>query len=91
VGFGAGVLIGALAFELTEESLHRGGTLPAAGGVSFYAGDWVLDHRGANRRRRSGGQQQGGSAGAIVLGGRRVHPGVRRRTIRTMLANTLSG
>jgi ZIP family zinc transporter len=73
MGFGAGVLISALAFELTEESFHRGGTLSvavglAAGGVSFYTGDWVLDHRGGNHRKRSGGQQQGGSAAAIVLG-----------------------
>jgi len=73
MAFGAGVLISALAFELTEESFKRGGALSvtlglAAGGILFFAGDWVLDHRGGNHRKRSGGQQEGGSGSAIVLG-----------------------
>ena len=73
MAFGAGVLISALAFELTEESFRRGGTATvalglAAGGILFYAGDWILDHRGGQHRKRSGGQQEGGAAGAIVLG-----------------------
>ena len=73
MAFGAGVLISALAFELTEESFRRGGTATvaaglAAGGLSFFAGDWVIDHRGGNHRKRSGGEQAGGSGSAIVLG-----------------------
>jgi zinc transporter, ZIP family len=73
MGFGAGVLISALAFELTEEAFQRGGTDAvafglAAGALSFFAGDWILDRRGAQHRKRSGGQQAGGSASAIVLG-----------------------
>jgi ZIP family zinc transporter len=73
MAFGAGVLISALAFELTEESFERGGAGSVAlglavGGLSFYAGDWILDHRGAQHRKRSGGEQEGGSPGAIVLG-----------------------
>jgi ZIP family zinc transporter len=73
MAFGAGVLISALAFELTEESFERGGAGSVAlglavGGLSFYAGDWILDHRGAKHRKRSGGEQEGGSPGAIVLG-----------------------
>lgn len=73
MAFGAGVLISALAFELTEESFSRGGVLTvagglAAGGLSFFAGDWVIDHRGGDNRKRSGGEQQGGSGSAIVLG-----------------------
>jgi ZIP family zinc transporter len=73
MGFGAGVLISALAFELAEESFRRGGTdatvLGLAGGaLTFFIGDWILDHRGAEHRKRSGGQQAGGSGGAIVLG-----------------------
>ena len=73
MAFGAGVLISALAFELTAESYRRGGSVAvalglAAGGLSFFAGDWVLDHRGGNHRKRSGGQQSSGAAGAIVLG-----------------------
>jgi ZIP family zinc transporter len=73
MAFGAGVLISALAFELTQESFDRGGRFAvafglAAGGLSFFGGDWVLDHRGGNHRKRSGGQQEGGSGAAIVLG-----------------------
>ncbi len=73
MGFGAGVLISALAFELTSDAFERGGALPVAVGLavgagSFFAGDWVIDHRGGNHRKRSGGQQAGGSAGAIVVG-----------------------
>jgi zinc transporter, ZIP family len=73
MGFGAGVLISALAFELTDEAYRRGGVDAVAiglalGATSFFAGDWVIDHRGGDHRKRSGGQQSGGSAMAIVLG-----------------------
>ncbi len=73
MAFGAGVLISAVAFELVEESFASSGVRPvvlglAAGALTFYAGDWILDHRGARHRKRSGGQQAGGAAGAIVLG-----------------------
>lgn len=73
MAFGAGVLVSALAFELTEEAFRGGGSVAVvfgllAGSVTFFAGDWVLDHRGGNHRKRSGGQQEAGAAGAIVLG-----------------------
>ena len=73
MGFGAGVLISALAFELTQEAFERGGVgavaLGLAGGaVSFFAADWWIDHRGGQHRKRSGGEQAGGSAKAIVVG-----------------------
>jgi ZIP family zinc transporter len=73
MAFGAGVLISALAFELTAESFRRGGTATvaaglAAGGILFFAGDWIIDHRGGDNRKRSGGEQEGGSGSAIVLG-----------------------
>jgi zinc transporter, ZIP family len=73
MAFGAGVLISALAFELTQEAFERGGVdavaLGLAGGaISFFAGDWVIDRRGGQHRKRSGGEQAGGSASAIVLG-----------------------
>jgi ZIP family zinc transporter len=73
MAFGAGVLISALAFELTEEAFRRGGTDAvaaglAAGGLAFFAGDWIVDHRGGDHRKRSGGEQAGGSGAAIVIG-----------------------
>lgn len=73
MAFGAGVLISALAFELTEEAFRRGGVDAvsaglALGAIAFFAGDWVVDHRGGNHRKRSGGQQEGGSGMAIVIG-----------------------
>ena len=71
--FGAGVLISALAFELTHEAYQRGGADAvgiglAAGSLTFFAGDWYLDHKGARDRKRSGGEQADGSGMAIVLG-----------------------
>jgi zinc transporter, ZIP family len=73
MAFGSGVLVSALAFELTDEAFHRGGTDAvalglAAGALAFFAGDWVVDHRGGQDRKRSGGQQSDGSAGGIVVG-----------------------
>jgi ZIP family zinc transporter len=73
MGFGSGVLISALSFELTREAFDRGGTTSvcvglAAGSLTFFAGDFILDRRGAEHRKRSGGQQSSGAAGAIVLG-----------------------
>ncbi|HUR49020.1 MAG TPA: hypothetical protein VMY88_05760 [Acidimicrobiales bacterium] len=72
MAFGAGVLISALAFELTAEAFDRGGVDAvaiglAAGAISFFVGDWIIDHRGGNHRKRSGGQQ-GSDGMPIVLG-----------------------
>jgi ZIP family zinc transporter len=73
MGCGAGVLISALAFELTEEAFDIGGADAVAAGLgagalTFFAGDLAIDARGGRDRKRSGGQQAAGSAGAIVLG-----------------------
>lgn len=73
MGFGAGVLISALAFELTDEAFRQGGTDAVAvglalGALGFYVGDTIIDRRGGDNRKRSGGEQETGSPGAIVLG-----------------------
>lgn len=73
MAFGAGVLISAIAFDLTQESFDRGGLDAVAvglagGAVAFFVGDWIVDHKGGNHRKRSGGEQEGGSGSAIVLG-----------------------
>ena len=72
MAFGAGVLISALAFELTEEAFRRGGLDAVAAGmaggaIAFFVGDWIVDHNGGKHRKRSGGEQKGGSGTAIVL------------------------
>ncbi|HEY6749017.1 MAG TPA: ZIP family metal transporter [Mycobacteriales bacterium] len=73
MAFGAGVLVSALAFDLTREAFDRGGGTAvviglAAGALAFYGGDWILDHHGGQDRKRSGGQQAAGNGMAIVLG-----------------------
>lgn len=77
MAFGAGVLVSALAFELTEESFARGGADAvaiglAAGALAFYLGDRWIDRRGGEHRKRSGAQQAGvavgGTGAALVLG-----------------------
>jgi ZIP family zinc transporter len=72
MAFGAGALISALAFDLTEDAFAHGGTLPVAGGLAagalvFFAGDQILHRRGGARRGRriKHGQTNGP---AIVLG-----------------------
>ena len=73
MGFGAGVLISAVAFELTAGAFERGGTASlalglAGGALTFFAADWVVDHRGGEMRKRSSGQPAGGSATALAIG-----------------------
>jgi len=64
MAFGAGVLISALAFELTKEAYDAAGAREvviglAAGALTFYAGDRFLDRIGGKHRKRSGGSQNG--------------------------------
>ena len=59
MAFGAGVLISALTFELTEEAFEVGGTAPTAaglllGGVVFVLGDAMIGRREMRERMRSG-------------------------------------
>ncbi len=73
MGFGTGVLFSAVAFELTREAYDRSGADAVvigllAGSLVFFAGDWVLDHRGANRRKSPTGMQAGAAGSALVLG-----------------------
>ena len=73
MGFGSGVLISALAFELAEGAFEVGGadavTLGLAlGAVSFFGANTVLNRRGGRDRKRSDGQQATGSSTAILIG-----------------------
>jgi zinc transporter, ZIP family len=74
MGFGAGVLISAVAFDLVEEAAEKStghGALVAglfAGCLVFFGGDRLIDHLGGGDRKDATGDQQSGSALAIVLG-----------------------
>lgn len=73
MGFGTGVLISAVAFELTLEAFDRGGGWGVvcgllAGGLTFYVGDLLIDKRGGHRRKSPTGTQAGAGAMALVLG-----------------------
>src|SRR5580765_1198204 len=74
MGFGAGVLISAVAFDLVEEAAGiasgHGAVIAGifAGCGVFFAGDWLIDRAGGANRKQAEGAQEGGSALAIVLG-----------------------
>jgi ZIP family zinc transporter len=74
MGFGAGVLISAVAFDLVEEAVDKssGNGWVVAGvfvgcGV-YFGGDRLIDRLGGGERKDADGGQEGGSALAIVLG-----------------------
>jgi ZIP family zinc transporter len=74
MGFGAGVLISAVAFDLVEEAIGKatghGAVLLGmfAGCGVFFAGDLLIDRAGGARRKSARGAKEGDSALAIVLG-----------------------
>lgn len=74
MAFGAGVLISAVAYDLVAEARDTSagsggiGLGLAAGALTFYLGDALIDRMGGEHRKRSDGRQASGSAMAIVLG-----------------------
>ena len=73
MAFGAGVLISALAFELTAEAFRGGGVDATAAGLAlgsltFLVGDRALDRAGGSDRKRSRGPAANSAALGIVLG-----------------------
>ena len=74
MGFGAGVLISAVAFDLVQEAAEKSsgqGWVAAgifAGCGVFFGGDWLIDRLGGGDRKDADGGQESGSALAIVLG-----------------------
>jgi zinc transporter, ZIP family len=67
MGFGAGALVSALAFDLTAEAFVEGGAVPtaiglAAGGLTFFIGDTLIE------ARMEAGRAGGGAGLAIALG-----------------------
>jgi zinc transporter, ZIP family len=74
MGFGSGVLISAVAFDLIEEAASKadgnGALLTGlfAGCGVFFAGDVLIDRFGGGDRKDPQGAQEAGSPLAIVLG-----------------------
>ena len=74
MGFGAGVLISAVSFDLIEEAAEKSsgeGAIVAglfAGCAVFFVGDQLIDRFGGSQRKDADGDQEGGSPLAIVLG-----------------------
>jgi zinc transporter, ZIP family len=79
LGFGAGTLFSAVAFELTEDAYNLGGADAVAlglafGALAYFAGDQVIRRRGGedrmspHRRRRERPPQGADSASALLLG-----------------------
>jgi zinc transporter, ZIP family len=74
MGFGAGVLISAVAFDLVEEAASKSsgqGAVAAgifAGCLVFFGGDFLISRFGGSDRKDASGAQGSGSALAIVLG-----------------------
>jgi len=74
MGFGAGALISAVAFDLVQEAADSGADAAPivigilAGCLVFFGGDLLIDRKGGTRRKDPTGGQETGSPLAIVLG-----------------------
>jgi ZIP family zinc transporter len=77
MAFGTGVLIGAAAYELLDDSANEGGLVPTiigftAGAVVFTLFDWYISRKGGSGRKRSirgtDGSQKSGGGLAIFAG-----------------------
>ena len=73
MGFGAGVLISAIAFDLVEEAVDTSPGMGAAGGifagcVVFVGGDWLIDSARGEKRKAAERWPGGWLALSIVLG-----------------------
>jgi ZIP family zinc transporter len=70
MGFGAGALLSAIAYELVPETALGGGYMGlafCAGAFTFFGADWWIDHRGGKDRMDIEGKQVG-SGSAIFIG-----------------------
>jgi zinc transporter, ZIP family len=74
LGFGAGTLISAVAFELTEEAYSVGGADAVAiglalGALAYFSGDVLISRRGGARRMSPHGQPpRADAASGLLLG-----------------------
>jgi zinc transporter, ZIP family len=71
MGFGAGALLSAIAYELVPESALGGGGMALAfftGAIAFFGVDSWIAHRGGGDRKNVTGKETGGSGSAIYIG-----------------------
>jgi ZIP family zinc transporter len=73
LAFGAGTLVSALTFELTRDAYRLGGADAvtiglAAGALAYFAGDRIVESRGAGRRMSMKGEQAAIPATALLFG-----------------------
>jgi zinc transporter, ZIP family len=73
LGFGAGTLISAVAFELTDQAFQLGGADTvafglAAGALAYFAGDVAISRRGGRDRMHPSDRADADAASALVLG-----------------------
>jgi zinc transporter, ZIP family len=71
MGFGAGALLSAIAYELMPESMLHGLGMAVTfclGAFIFFGVDWWIDRRGGSERKDIAGDKAGGSGSAIFIG-----------------------
>ena len=71
MGFGAGALISAIAYELVPESAVGGWSMAGffvLGALVFFGGDWIVDRQGGAHRKKIKGHEDSGSGAAIFVG-----------------------
>jgi len=73
LGFGAGTLISAVAFELTEEAFRLGGADTVAlglalGALTYFSGSVAIARRGGAGRMRPSGREDADASRALLLG-----------------------
>ena len=73
LALGAGTLVSAVAFELTEEAYSLGGADAVAiglgaGALAYFAGTVAISRRGGGRRMAAGGRDDGDASNALLLG-----------------------
>ena len=73
LAFGAGTLISALAFELTEDAYRLGGADTVAlglalGAFAYFGGDALIERRGGGQRMSHSGRSGGNTGAALLLG-----------------------
>lgn len=72
MGFGAGALVSAIAYELIPDSrlddVTRIGVSFVAGALVFFAGDWYIDRQGGQNRKQIDASDGSGAGRAIFLG-----------------------